>query len=207
MPSLISKIQHFSQRGASARPSPDAQVEQGTKFAFQCFLWFGVIVFIAPQFFVPGLAEIGIGKIVMFLALFSYAKFAYSQRRLSFVKGSELKILAWLILLSLISVSFSVWPGGSLQFFMDYAWKDGVVFFLVANLLTSVDRARKLCWTFVLFAAVNSFMGLQNWHSGNMLGRDISNNNPKSFGFDASPANPPSIRFEPLPNIFPLCQF
>ena len=104
----------------------------------------------------------------MFLALFSYAKFAYSQGRLSFVKGSELKILAGFLLLSLLSVGFSRWPGGSVQFFMDFAWKAGVVFFLAANLLYSGERARQLCWTFVLFAAVNSFIGLENWSSGNM---------------------------------------
>src|SRR2546421_7315287 len=111
----------FQARQIPARPAPptqdlDREVEKGTKFALQCFLWFGVIVFIAPQAFVPGLSQLGIGKIVMYLAMFSYAKFALSQGRLSFVKGSELKIFAYLLLLSLISVSFSLWPGGSLQF-------------------------------------------------------------------------------------------
>ena len=170
MASLISQARHIFAGVAPPIQDLDTEVEKGTKFAFQCFLWFGVIVFIAPQAFVPGLSALGIGKIVIFLALFSYAKFAYSQRRLSFAEGTELKILGWFLLLSLISVSFSRWPGGSLQFFMDYAWKDGVVFFLAANLLTSGDRARRLCWTFVLFAAVNSFIGLQNWRTGNMMG-------------------------------------
>ena len=123
----------------------------------------------------------------MFLTLFSYAKFALSQGRLSFVKGSELKILACFLLLCLISVSFSLWPGGSLQFFMDYAWKVGVVFFLAANLLTSGERARKLCWAFVLFAAVNSFMGLQNWRTGNMLG---GSTNRIEGGFAGLASNP-----------------
>jgi O-antigen ligase len=169
MASLISQVRHIPIRPAPSTQDFDAQVEKGTRFAFQCFLWFGVIVFIAPQAFVPALSALGIGKIVMFLALFSYAKFAYSQGRLSFAEGGELKILAWFLLLALLSVGFSRWPGGSLQFFMDFAWKAGVVFFLAANLLTSGERARQLCWTFALFAAVNSFIGLQNWHSGNMM--------------------------------------
>lgn len=147
----------------------DTPIEEGTKFAFQCFLWFGVIVFIAPQAFVPALSALGIGKVVMFFALFSYLKFAQSQGRFSLVEGGELKILAYLLLLCLISVSFSRWPGGSLQFFMDFAWKAGVVFFLAANLLPSGERARQFCWTFAIFAAVNSLIGLQNWRSGNMM--------------------------------------
>jgi O-antigen ligase len=53
---------------------------------------------------------------------------------------------------------------------MDNPLKDGVVFFLAANLLTSGERARRLCWAFVLFAAVNSLMGLNNWSTGNMVG-------------------------------------
>lgn len=187
MASWISQARHIPARPAPPIHALETPIEKGTKFAFHWFQWFGVIVFIAPQYFVPGLEAIGIGKIVMFLALFSYAKFAYSQGRLSFVKGSELKILACLLLLSLISVSFSVWPGGSLQFFMDYAWKDGVVFFLVANLLTSGERARKLCWAFVLFAAVNSFMGLQNWRSGNMMG---GSTNRIEGGFAGLASNP-----------------
>ena len=187
MASWISQAPHIPAGPAPPIQALDTQIENGTKFAFLWFQWFGVIVFIAPQYFVPGLEAIGIGKIVMFLALFSYAKFAYSQGRLSLVKGSELKILAWLLLLCLISVSFSVWPGGSLQFFMDYAWKDGVVFFLVANLLTSGERARKFCWAFVLFAAVNSFMGLQNWRTGNMLG---SATNRIEGGFAGLASNP-----------------
>jgi len=161
-------------RSIAAELSPavnqlDESLEQGTKFAFQCFLWFGVIVFIAPQAFVPGLSALGIGKIVMFLALFSYARFAFSQHRVSIVTGSELKTLGWLLLLALLSAGFSRWPGGSVQFFMDFAWKAGVVFFLAANLLVSVGRAQQLCWTFVLFAAVNAFIGIQNWRSGNMM--------------------------------------
>ena len=167
---MTSQARHIPARPAPPIQALDTQVEKGTKFAFQCFLCFGLIVFVAPQNFVPGLAEIGIGKIIMLLALFSYAKFAYSQGRLSFAEGSELKILAWFLLLSLISVSFSRWPGGSLQFFMDFALKAGVVCFLAANLLTSGERTRQLCWTFVLFAAVNAFIGLQNWRTGNMIG-------------------------------------
>ena len=167
---LISHARHIPAGPAPTIQVIDAQVEKGTKFAFQCFLCFGGIVFVAPQYFIPGLAEIGIGKIVIFLALFSYAKLAYSQGRLSFVKGSELKILASFLLFCLMSVSFSRWPGGSLQFFMEYVWKAGVVFFLAANLLTSGERARQLCWTFVIFTAVNSFMGLQNWRTGHMMG-------------------------------------
>ena len=187
MASWISQARHIPARPAPPIQPLDTQVEEGTKFAFQCFLWFAVIVFIAPQYFVPGLEEIGIGKIFMFLTLFSYAKFALSQGRLSFVKGSELKIFACFLLLCLISVSFSLWPGGSLQFFMDYAWKDGVVFFLVANLLTSGERARRLCWAFVLFAAVNSFVGLQNWRTGNMLG---GGTNRIEGGFAGLASNP-----------------
>lgn len=169
MASSISQSRPIPIGAAPATGVLDAPIEEGTKFAFQCFLWFGVIVFVAPQYFVPGLAEIGVGKIIIFLALFSYAKFALSQGRLSFVKGGELKILAWFLLLCLMSVGFSRWPGGSLQFFMDFPWKSGVVFFLAANLLTSGERARQLCWTFVFFTAVNSFMGLQNWRSGIMI--------------------------------------
>ena len=168
MTALISQTRRILAKCALQAQGLDAQVEEGTKFSFQCFLWFGVIVFIAPQAFVPALSALGIGKIVMFLALFSYAKFAHSQGRLNLSEGAELTIVAWFILLSLVSVGFSRWPGGSLQFFMDYAWKAGVVYFLAANLLTSTERARQFCWTFVLFAAVNSFIGLQNWRSGNM---------------------------------------
>ena len=187
MDSWISQARHNPARPAPPIQALDAPIEKGTKFAFQCFLGFSVIVFIAPQYFVPGLEAIGIGKIFMFLALFSYVKFAFSQGRLSFVKGSELKILACFLLLSLISASFSVWPGGSVQFFLDYAWKDGAVFFLVANLLTSGERARKFCWAFVLFAAVNSFMGLKNWSSGNMMG---GSTNRIEGGFAGLASNP-----------------
>ncbi len=169
MDSLISPAQHIRVSPASSVEAIDWSAEHGTKFAFQCLLWFGVIVFIAPQAFVPGVSEFGVGKIVVFLALFSYAKFAVSQGRLSSVQGSELKIVAGFLLLGLASVSFSKWPGGSLQFFMDFAWKAGVLFFLVANLMISGERAKQLCWTFVIFATVNSFIGLQNWSAGNLM--------------------------------------
>lgn len=172
MSTMVPSTSRFRSASPELVPSthvPDGQMEELTKFSFQCFLWFGVIVFIAPQAFVPVLSALGIGKIVMFFALFAYAKYAYAQGKLSLVEGGELKILALLLLLCLLSVSFSRWPGGSLQFFMDFAWKAGVVFFLAANLMSSVERARQLCWTFAIFAAVNSFIGLQNWRSGNMM--------------------------------------
>lgn len=168
MAMLPSKMSHARPGRAASIQSPDAQVEKGTEFSFKCFLWFGVIVFIAPQAFVPILSALGIGKIVMFLALFSYAKFAQSQGRLNIAKGVEFKLVGWFVLLALLSVGFSRWPGGSLQFFMDYVWKAGVVFFLAGNLLTSTERAGQFCWTFVLFAAVNALIGIQNWSSGNM---------------------------------------
>lgn len=169
MDSLIAPAQPIRMSPAPSTQAFDGSAGEGTKFAFQCLLWFGVIVFIAPQAFVPGVSELGVGKIVIFLALFSYARFAFAQGRLNIAQGSELKFVAWFLLLSLVSVSFSRWPGGSLQFFMDFAWKAGVLFFLVANLMTSAERAQQLCWTFVLFAAVNSFIGLQHWSAGNMM--------------------------------------
>lgn len=167
---MTSRVPHCSVKGASKIYAVDALMEKGTKSAFQCFLWFSVVVFIAPQNIFPALSVFGIGKIAMLFALAFYGRFAFSQGQLSVVTGSELKLLGAFLLLCLASVSYSLWPGGSLEFFMDFVWKAGVVFFLVANLLVSEERARALCWSFVLFAAVNSIVGLQNWQSGNMIG-------------------------------------
>ena len=90
MASLISQARQIPAKPAHPVQALDIPVEEGAKFAFQCFLWFGVIVFIAPQAFIPGMSALGIGKIVIFLTLCSYAKFAYSQGRLSFAEGSEI---------------------------------------------------------------------------------------------------------------------
>src|SRR4051812_32660561 len=145
MSALISKLEPSPPSIAAAL---DSQFEKGTKFSFQCLLWFGLIVFIAPQYFFPILVTIGIGKVVMFLVLLSYAKFAFSCGKVNFAMGSELTILICFLLLSLLSAGFSNWPGGSIQFFLEYSIKDGVVFFLVANLVNSRERAKNLCWTF-----------------------------------------------------------
>jgi O-antigen ligase len=71
-------------------------------------------------------------------------------------------ILAWAV----ITVPWSLWPGGSVDQILDTYSKSLVVFFLIVNLLVTPDRLRRMAWLLTLLSVPVAFAALSNFQAG-----------------------------------------
>lgn len=141
------------------------------RWVFYLFLAFSVVIFVAPQLYIPFLQQLYIGKVLMAAAIFSYLRSGRPQGRLCVILDHRAFGLAGAIfLLAGVSVVYSMWPGGSVTYLSELVVKVMIVFFLAANVVISEDRFVKVCWGFVGFVLFNSLVGLNNYRTGNFIG-------------------------------------
>jgi hypothetical protein len=134
--------------------------------AFRALLLLIFVIYIAPQAIVPALEPLHLAKVSAVFAFIAYMTRVLGSGAKWTVMSREVRLMLILISIALISIPLSLWPGGSLQYFLDQYSKSIIIFFLVANVLTSLKRYRMFLWTIGLFAAFNALQGLKNYLSG-----------------------------------------
>ena len=82
-------------------------------FAFWCFIFFTFIVFVAPQRTFAFLQPLHLAKVSIILVLVAYLYRQLSNHESLFRKTSELRLVGWFTCLAVLSIPFSIWPGGS----------------------------------------------------------------------------------------------
>jgi hypothetical protein len=151
-------------------PSPTEKPE--TRVAFWCLLVFTFILFIAPQTFIPGLAQLSPAKVTMVLGIV----FAVAGRL-----GAGLPLTVWLpeskLILGLwlwggLSIIWSKWPGGSYDLLTNEFGKSVVLFFVVTTVVNSAGRLRTLLASMVLWGMPVAATVIRDYFSGVLhLGR------------------------------------
>jgi len=150
---------------ATFQPRTATTSESEGSFAFACLLFLTFVIYIAPQMIFSFLEPLHLALVSAVLSVGAYAHAVIRGHPLT-VKSQETKLVFWFMALAIALIPLSQWPGGSLEFFNEYFIKSIIVFFLVANLLTSEGRLRKFFWAFALFSAYNAYQGITRFSSG-----------------------------------------
>lgn len=143
--------------------------EDGSPLAFRALLLLIFIIYIAPQGLIPALEPLHLAKVSAIFAVIGYLAHVVRSRVSWTVMNREVRLLLILVAIAVISIPFSLWPGGSVDFLLDQYSKSIIVFFLIANLLTSLKRYRTFLWALGVFAAFDAMLGLKNYLSGEMV--------------------------------------
>ncbi|CUS38786.1 membrane hypothetical protein [Candidatus Nitrospira nitrosa] len=150
--------------------------DEGSPLAFGALLLLIFVIYIAPQVIFPVLEPLHLAKVSAALAVVAYVTWVWRNGAGWTFMSREVRLMLILIGIALISIPFSLWPGGSLQYLIDQYSKSIIIFFLVANVLTSFRRYRILVWAMSVFAAFNAFQGTKHyvagevWKYGRVLG-------------------------------------
>ena len=157
---------HGQTSGKSTAPLPN---DEGSPLAFRALLLLTFVIYIAPQALIPALEPLHLAKVSAIIAVIAYLARVLGSGVRWTVMNREVRLILILMSIALISIPFSKWPGGSVEFFLDQYSKSIIVFFLVANVLTSFRRYRTFLWTIGIFSAFNAVLGIKNYLSGSFV--------------------------------------
>jgi O-antigen ligase len=152
----------------SAHAAAEESIGEGAESSlpFWGLLILTFILLIAPQVIVPGLAAFRIALMAaVATALALLADRVLRGQPLS-AMPFEFKIAMGLVVWSIATVPFSFWPGGSLAFLLDFYAKSLVLFWLLANVVSTPGRMRRLAWTLVVLSLPIAVTGIQNFSAG-----------------------------------------
>lgn len=173
---------------------PDSEVECGHRSApidaakpqlsesalpFWALITFTFISFIAPQTFFPALAPLRIALLTGGFAIAAHLFDTFiSRRRISL--SPEIRIAACLVAWAIVTVPLSYWPGGSVSFLLDVYLKSAAIFWLLSEVVTTVQRLRQVAWALTLITVPMAVTALDNFLSGTFI-----RGTPRIVGYDA----------------------
>ncbi len=131
---------------------------------------FTFILLVAPQTFVPGLvpalAFIRPALLAVVLSVGTLVTQRMLLKRPITVLTREMWLAGGLLVLALITIPFSYWPGGSASFLAGIFAKSLAVFWLMINVLSTPERIHRFIVVLSLLGAPLAATALWNYRSG-----------------------------------------
>ncbi len=156
-------------RPAPAGPeasSPGAPTDPSSRLPFVALVLFTTLLFLSPQSFFPALQPLRLPFVAACLALTSYLLHRLFRGGPLTVRVRELGFLAALLAWAVITVPWSLWPGGSVDTILDLYAKSLVVFFLIVNLVITPTRLRRMAWLLTLLSIPVAITAIANFNAG-----------------------------------------
>ncbi len=178
--------QHASSRAAAF--SASGTVDSGSELPFNALLIFTSLLFLSPQRFFPILQSLRLPFVVGGFALGSYLLQRFLHGSPLTERVRELTLLTALLAWAVITVPFSLWPGGSVDTILDSYSKSLVIFFLVVNVVITPTRLRRLAWVLTMLSVPLAATALANFHNGAYM----AGGNARIVGYQAAVAENPN---------------
>jgi O-antigen ligase len=155
---------------------PDPRLQRSEKHgggenvaAFSAVVIFTLILLLSPQTSFPVLAKLRIA----FVAAGSAALFLlwdrWARRDRLFNLQPEVGVAVALLAWAMLMVPLSLWPGGSVNVMTDPYLKAVIVFWLLANVITTPQRLRWLAITLMICVVPLSTTAVKNYVTGSFL--------------------------------------
>ncbi|HCB30644.1 MAG TPA: hypothetical protein DEP50_07965 [Acinetobacter lwoffii] len=105
-----------------------------------------IVIYIGRiQELIPGLNNFSIGKIVFVLSILLVIV-SPRDRNNSLSGIIQIKYIVGIFICSVLSIPFSYWPGGSLNFVTQTFFKTLIFFFLIATVVKNITEVHKVVW-------------------------------------------------------------
>jgi probable O-glycosylation ligase (exosortase A-associated) len=127
------------------------------------------IVLLAPQEIFPALSPLRIALLAAGVAVIAHLLECWFAGRPVSIVTREMKIVTCLLGWAIVTIPFSLWPGGSVDVLTDQFLKTLVLFWLIANTVTTVRRFQQFAWGLTLMAVPIAFTAFMNYLSGSYL--------------------------------------
>ena len=143
---------------------------EGSMLPFWALLAFTFVLLLSPQAQYPALQPLHLAKLTALLALLAHAYNSLAMGRPFAAMVPAMWYVALLVGWAVLTLPFSYWAGGSLSFMLNTWFKTLVVFVLLANVIDSLPKLRKVSWGLVLMAVPLAWTTLRNFASGVTMG-------------------------------------
>lgn len=173
----------------------------GLDLCFWALIGFTVILLLAPQERFPALAPLRIALLSVAVAVLACG-YKRLKQRLPLIQFSTDVVLMFLLAFwALLTLPFSVWPGGSAGFFTDMFLKSVVCFLLLSHALTGFRQVWGVCWCLVLCTVPLTLTTLGNYAAG----IDMGAGGDRVLGYSSGLTQNPNDMALMLNLILPLC--
>jgi probable O-glycosylation ligase (exosortase A-associated) len=153
-------------RPSSASPQPVAPAGTESKWPFRMLLAFTFILLLAPQQAYPVLQPLRLAMLVAVgsVLTWTYASLARGTKFFELKPGIKpaLVLVAWAI----FTVPLSYWPGGSVALLLEEYFKTLILFLLLAHVIDTTEKLRKLALALVLIAMPLAMTALHSFATG-----------------------------------------
>ena len=157
-----------------AAAAPVIRGAGGRSLAFGGLVFFTVVLLLSPQTFLPVLKTIRIALLAAVVAIAAHAMDATVRRESITPSGPETSITVALLGWTVLTVPFSLWPGGSVALLTDQYIKALVFFWMIAAMITNRERLRTFAWSLTLCSIPLAVMALVHFASGDFLSTGTS---------------------------------
>ena len=124
----------------------------------------GVLLF-SPQSYFPALATIRPALLVMVIGAGSYIADRWARGVPIFEWSRELGLITGIAVVAVVTLPFSLWPGGSMAVVADYM-KTMILFLLLSHIVTTTDRLRRMAWMLTWMAVGLGMFAFYNFMTG-----------------------------------------
>ncbi len=132
---------------------------------FWGLMFFTFVLFATPQGWSPIFYYLYLGKLSAGFALAVYVLDCLSKGKSLTVNTPVVRLILYWLVLAVLSIPFSRWPGGSLNSLVDPFLKAVLVFILIANTVTTVRRMKLMIGSMVLWGVFVAWTGVGQYFS------------------------------------------
>jgi O-antigen ligase len=146
----------------------------GKSLAFGGLVVFTVVLLLSPQTFLPILKTIRIALLAAVVAIAAHAMDATVRREPVTPSGTETSITVALLGWTVLTLPFSMWPGGSFALLTDQYIKALVFFWMIAAIVTNRERLTTLAWSLTVCSIPLALSALMHFAKGDFLSTGTS---------------------------------
>jgi len=186
------------------RAQPLVSDAAGAPLAFWALIGFTFVLLIAPQDIFPALRPLRIGMLAAGTGLGALLIDRLGRGLPVTRMTREIKLAAGLLAWAVVTVPFSYWPGGSIGLLTDLYLKTLAIFVLIANVVSTVDRLKKIAWALTLMTIPIATKGVENFLSGVYVRGGVDQTVKRIVGYEGALTQNPNDLALILNLILPL---
>ena len=156
--------------------------------AFWALMTFTFILLLAPQAIFPALLPFRIALLAAAVAAGAHVLSRVAAGRPIIIPTREMKIAACLLGWAVVTIPFSIWPGGSVGTLTDLFLESLALLWLIANTVTSVSRFQQFAWGLTLMSMPIASTGFMHYRYGTFLQNGVE----RIVGYDSPLASNPN---------------
>lgn len=181
--------------------APRVSRTEGSTLGYWALIGFTVVLLLAPQERFPFLAPLRIALLSVAVAVLAYVYNRLSRHKPLLEFSPDVVLVLLLTFWAVLTLPFSVWPGGSANFLLESYMKAIICFLLLSHAVSNLRQLRGISWCLVLCTVPLALTTIGNYVAGTHMGQGGG----RVVGYESGLTKNPNDMALMLNLILPLC--